>query len=50
MVPVEAEYVLVWCSIPFNLICNMTTFRFFWPFDPTLKAENVCKDRICPLI
>ena len=35
------------CSIPFNLICNVTTFRKKMTFDPTLRIEGVCKDRIC---
>ena len=37
------------CSIPFNLICNMTTFskEMFRPFDPTPGAEGESKDRIC---
>ena len=36
------------CSIPINLICNMTTFREksfnLWPHP---RVEGVCKDRIC---
>ena len=34
--------------IPFNLICNMTTFREdkYLTFDPTTGVEGVCKDRI----
>ena len=38
-----------WCSIPFNLICKMTTFsnEMLWPFDPTIGAEGTCKDRLC---
>ena len=36
------------CSIPFNVICNMTSFRKInvLTFDPTLGVEDVCKDRI----
>ena len=33
-------------SIPFNLICNMTTFRKKC-FDGTTRATGMCKDRIC---
>ena len=33
--------------IPFNLICNNTTFRKkFWPFDPNPRVQGVCKGRI----
>ena len=36
------------CSIPINLICNMTTFRKnVLKFDSALGVEGVCKDRIC---
>ena len=42
---------LAWAlsSIPFNLICNMTTFseKNVLPFNPTPGVEGVCKDRIC---
>ena len=31
---------------PLNLICNMTTFRFFLP-SYNLQVDGVCKDRIC---
>ena len=39
----------VLCSIPFNLINSMTTFRKknVLSFDPTPGIECVCKDRIC---
>ena len=38
------------CSIPFNLICNMTTFSKKKCFDlltPPQGVKGVCKDRIC---
>ena len=40
------------CSIPFNLICNTTTFKkkTVLTFDPTLGAKGVCKDRICACV
>ena len=31
------------CSIPFNLICNKTTFR---PFDPHPRVEDVSVGKI----
>ena len=39
-------------SIPFNLICNMSTFRKknVLTFDPTPGVKGVCKDRICACI
>ena len=39
-------------SIPFNLICNMITFREknVFTFDPTPGVEGVCKDRICACV
>ena len=33
------------CSIPFNLICNNTTFRFFYTLTH-LGVKGVSKDRI----
>ena len=39
------------CSIPFNLICNMTTFRkkknSTFDLTPGVEGVCVCKDRIC---
>ena len=36
------------CPIPFNLICNMTTFRkMFWPFDPTPGRWCVYGQTMC---
>ena len=38
----------VLCSIPFNLINSMATFRKnALSFDPTPGIECVCKDRVC---
>ena len=36
------------CSIPINLICNMTIFtkKIVLTFDPTPGVEGVCKDRM----
>ena len=39
----------VLCSIPFNLECNMATFKNknVLTFDHTPGVEGVCRDRIC---
>ena len=36
------------CPIPFNLICNKTTYRKnVLTFDPIPGTEGVSKDRMC---
>ena len=39
------------CSIPLNLVCNMTTLKmFFFTFRSHVGVEGVCKDRICAML
>ena len=35
------------CSIPFNLVCNMSSLLLVKCFDFTSGVECLCKDRIC---